>query len=1000
MFSRAKRSSKKLGGHSAWSGKDKTPLKRARTRGTPRKPFTPGTPRAGTPRTGGGGGGEGGEGGGGGGTFQKTSSQVSTPFTPSTPFASSSAPVLPKNLRSVSKYLPSLLHTRLLAARNNVPAGKISRSGKWRVVVCDGSLFIWAILDPDANSPPPLVAAGIDLPDNQSVDLHQLNRVCILENDWVGGKAAGNRHRARQMSPTVVYVTPWGEIQCWQAIGTADGMEVKGQISDLSDGEICMSVLSASESACLCMTSFGRVVGITTDWHASTLSLRTLYAPEPGTSQDPATSTPSVTGFLQGWFGGGASANTATPTTTSRHPGAIAAKNVLDNAVECCVARSRGPEWPGEMTLELFQVNGLTCAEIESSRVTISLKTPLDAGSIDTIAVAFAEEVDAIVLLVACDVPSSFYLLQVGNPRTQRYDKSAALVPRRVVELTSIQPGASCFQLLLCGPVTNRNGTSPAECMAYVSFNQHPGAGWGLVRSRLSRKEASFEDSERSNQMDFDIVVSSGASKKGRILGGGVSQRRPHFLSTIPGAAVFTASQSQLLQVFSTREANATYTPKSIRTDPIPVRRAGLGIFATRGGSSVGDSDDAVRACAKEAHALVESLMSDGHQQIMESFCEKFDATTVESGVNLLSGHVLDQGPRLSHSFVSIDRGTRGGPISRHKVAHKLIGQRLSDKKMWLTTLCRVIDADARSELDDFRGVKEILCQRRAQLDATISLYNFEQHQSSSNTIQTRATSSSFNIVSDARKEVVQGLRRFTPAALSSEGLSVADAFYGAVTKVTEILPEICGVLLSGPRDPVSTVFAIQACLAVVNPLLDNSISDDRLSLSKSISRSAMLEASEQQALHKLLKHAVGMVQSAPDNAVGSVQATQAVKIMDDLKRGASRLVALLLGDIRASLLETKGDHTQQMLDGVNSLYSDTFSHIVLALLEVGMIDDVKHIAEDHVHFETLFMVCRQTEITRGAAPAQQLMQSYLGTDRIRRDERERRNFPHYVYSQ
>ena len=46
----------------------------------------------------------------------------------------------------------------------------------------------------------------------------------------------------------------------------------------------------------------------------------------------------------------------------------------------------------------------------------------------------------------------------------------------------------------------------------------------------------------------------------------------------------------------------------------------------------------------------------------------------------------------------------------------------------------------------------------------------------------------------------------------------MADAFYGTVTRVAEILPEIHCVV-SWTRDATLTLESIQACLAVVEPL-------------------------------------------------------------------------------------------------------------------------------------------------------------------------------------
>lgn len=756
------------------------------------------------------------------------------------------------------------------------------------------------------------------------------------------------------------------------------------------------------------------------------------------------------------------------PTSSgSRHPGALAVRmspGGQDNTLECCIVRSAGPDRPGVIILECVQlhaVSGVAVGSPQQTRVQTSLS---GSGTIDPIAAAYAHEVDAIVVLVACDVPSSFSLLQISIPPglpQQESKASPGPLPHRVVLLPSIHPGASFFQLLPCGPVTNRNGTSPAECMAYVSYNQRPGASWGLVRARLSSNvsadvlSAGEVAAAARGGDEFEVIVSSGTALRGRVLGGGVAQRRPHFLSTIPNAAVFTVAQAQLLNVFSTTGAAALFTPNNMRKEPIPVRRAQFDATSVRwpegaagptfsGGGAVPSSStsspssislattrDVVEACAEKAHAAVDTLMRNGGHPggtLPRSCFEDYDAMTVEAAVNVLSGHVLDQGPRLSHSFVGIDRGTRGGPISRHKVAHKLIGHRLADKRSWLDALGRIVGADSRSDVGDFQGVQDVLRRRSAQLEAAICLYDFEQQQQQhqqpeSSQQHQQQQSGGLDIVSSARKEVVQGLRRLTPAALSSEGLSVADAFYGSVTKVAEVLPEIHRVLSTGPRDAALTLESVQACLAVVEPLMATTVAESaRRRRHRARQRqqqqmpflNAMLEASGHRAVYKILKHAVSVVQSMPREGQRGMQAARSLAMLEDLRKETARLVSLLLEDIRLSLrgVAEQGPETAaaaaavagagqgHLSDGAGSLYTDTFIHIVIALLELGLAEEVQEIAEDHVHFETLFMVCRYMESTRGAAPAQQLMQSYLGNDRIRCDGRGKANFPHYVYRQ
>ncbi len=836
--------------------------------------------------------------------------------------------------------------------------------------------------------------------------------------------------------------------------------------------------------------SSGRVIRIVVNWNSaagtSALSFDDVISAQ-AVKVDGGGSAPPTAGggFFSSWFGSGAdgsdpsssssssSSSSATAAaaasvtaSASRHPGALAVRMApggRDNILDCCIVRSAGPERPGEIILECVQLNavsGVAAGSPQQSRIPTSLH---ESGTIDPIAAAYAHEVDAIVVLLACDVPSSFSLLQISTQAIMpphRESKMASVPPpHRVVQLPSIHPGASFFQLLPCGPVTNRSGTSPAESMAYVSYNQRPGTSWGLVRARLSHSTSAdmppaMEVPPAAEGEEYEVVVSSGTAMCGRVLGGGVAQRRPHFLSTIPGAAAFTVSQARLLKSFTTSNAAAQFTPNHMREEPVPVRHAQFDVAEVRGGSVRSASSDAsisgsefdaaattsssklavtsrgvVEVCAEKAHAAVEVLVGRGGNQSnarSRSCFEDYDTATVEAAVNVLSGHVLDQGPRLSHSFVGIDRGTRGGAISRHKVAHKLIGHRLADKRSWLDALVRLASADSRNDADEFQGVQDVLRRRSAQLEAAISLYEFEQQQSSQ---QRQQHSEGLDIVSSARKEVVQGLRRLTPAALSSEGLSVADAFYGSVTNVAEVLPEIHRVMSMGPKDAALTLESVQACLAVVEPLIATTAAEStrrrdvrrarwqqkykkkNTSGDLAPSLNAMLEPSGHRALYKILKHTISVIQSTPREAVRGIQTAHALDMLEGLRKQSARLATLLLEDIRLSLRGAEQGPAEgaiaaavtdqgQLSNGASSLYTDTFIHIVLALLELGLAEEVQKIAEDHVHFETLFMVCRHMESTRGAEPAQQLMQSYLANGRIRCDEYGRANFPHYVYMQ
>ena len=172
-----------------------------------------------------------------------------------------------------------------------------------------------------------------------------------------------------------------------------------------------------------------------------------------------------------------------------------------------------------------------------------------------------------------------------------------------------------------------------------------------------------------------------------------------------------------------------------------------------------------------------------------------------------------------------------------------------------------------------------------------------------------------------------------------------------------------------------------------------------------------MLDATGHRALYSVLKAAASVLEATPatraapvvgQHGVGPASSQMPIAAIESLRSCMVDLVSLLLDDLRSCIQDAgraSSTSGQRLLDGAASLYEATFHDIALFLLHAGgRADDVQRIAEDHVHFQTLFEVVRHIENTRGRDPAQVLMQSYLDTDRIRCDERGDLSFPQFVY--
>ena len=146
----------------------------------------------------------------------------------------------------------------------------------------------------------------------------------------------------------------------------------------------------------------------------------------------------------------------------------------------------------------------------------------------------------------------------------------------------------------------------------------------------------------------------------------GLQSTRPHFLSTVPGAAVFSVKQAQLLNAFSTSDAASRFTPSNMREEPIPIRQGNFDATALRSqeqstettespGVRLGIDNQGQRQqqyvmvskpVLKKAHRAVEELMNaTDRAKYPRSILEEYDLETIQSAIKMLTGYVLDQGP-------------------------------------------------------------------------------------------------------------------------------------------------------------------------------------------------------------------------------------------------------------------------------------------------------------------------------------------------------------------
>ena len=389
-------------------------------------------------------------------------------------------------------------------------------------------------------------------------------------------------------------------------------------------------------------------------------------------------------------------ANASVP-LVSQHLGTIAINHQNDDIYEITNVRPGGPSRPGVLLLKQYLIHGLTGTMVDAS---ISIPVQLqDCNSpVDPTHAVYARDVNSLVVLIAYDQPALYSIVQLSLPVIQAQMKAKSqpedptAIPHRIVQLDLSSSIVWNVTLLPCGPSTNTSGTFPADCMLYASCTTlHNGGDWQLLRTRL-KQFARYNTDGVDESSSAEYVVSSTTHRlHGTVFGCGVVDHRPHFLSMIPAAAVFTASQKTLLQAYSQQEAvQLRQQSKRVTTSGT----SGGSVAATNhpmhamniSSSSISSSNSSSTAtnqtneamnqqCAQSIRKVVDGLLlqyresnGTGEPEITsDMFALCFGGgvassilllTTIKSSLLWLMVDELNRGPHLSHSVTLDDHVT------------------------------------------------------------------------------------------------------------------------------------------------------------------------------------------------------------------------------------------------------------------------------------------------------------------------------------------------------
>ena len=257
-------------------------------------------------------------------------------------------------------------------------------------------------------------------------------------------------------------------------------------------------------------------------------------------------------------------------------------------------------------------------------------------------------------------------------------------------------------------------------------------------------------------------------------------------------------------------------------------------------------------------------------------------------------------------------------------------------------------------------------------------------------------------VVEYARGMVVAtGKNGMTKAQLSRLGLGVADAYYGRVTSITDILPYLNKILSGSVPSSYDRLGVHVQAVRAVNILM-RSLLDRGTTTHDNIH---MLGVDCQKSVYNILLSSVTLLSSDEDGDKLMTSTTmEGGRRREREQNDMAELRDLCTESVRCLIDETNiWRRTQSNVDDSSGqLYELCFANVVPLLLKSGMVEEVSQMGEEYVHYDTLYEVCsyvHESDHTEGRRLMQKWMEdpSVCTSDEYNKEHPT--TFPHYVYN-
>ena len=341
----------------------------------------------------------------------------------------------------------------------------------------------------------------------------------------------------------------------------------------------------------------------------------------------------------------------------------------------------------------------------------------------------------------------------------------------------------------------------------------------------------------------------------------------------------------------------------------------------------------------------------------------------------------------------------------------------LNDKKHWMDCchlfVQKYVSTQSGGDSEEILMpmVRKYLCY----INAAWSLYNFEQTNVNANTTNK-------SIIEIAREMVVA--ERYPKVQLLRLGLSVADAFYGHVTQLLDIVPYLSKIVKSAASGISSSsssssleydsLYVHVEVMKAINVIMFDLLKGNRITDGNGgggggggggNNNELMLTLDQQSNIYNILDSSSKLLMS--NNYTTSTTTSTTTTSNPSMNRDHERSQLEILLDLSTKVVQDYLSEIDAFRRSAESFVGQTyfekvFANVVPVLLLSGKIETISQVGQHYVHYDTLYEVCHYC-YTRDMNHGNQKLQDFMNDPLLTISDKFNKEYPMtfsaYVYN-